>query len=632
MVIGIIIRNFKVYKNINYIPLSNGDNFNGFIGVNGIGKSSILEALDCFFNQKPWIQNIDSKQLSESWVMPIIAIKRSDFDMEDLQVFAEKITSYVLTSDEIKNAVEKQNYQEHIEKLRKSIPETMKQDYYILPICLDGSYNVSFGIFNIYEYKNSVFEEGCTEEQQLMVYRRFYEKIRSLFTYVYVPKDIETDRFVSFENKDLQHLIGKELTDIVSKSLKREAISRISTELKGFVDSLSSTLDGYKYKVRSNYQPNLKPNKIYDLIIEEFFSLRELFKVSNNKDIPLQQLSSGEKQQAIIKLITRLVTCYRDSNKGLIVAVDEPESSLHVSLCYEQFEKLFDVAQFCSQVLYTSHWYGFIPTLTCGSVLNISCLNGKYDFNIFNADNYREEIKLADRDQKGNLPVDVMIKSSNDLVQSILSSIIRDECYNWLLCEGSSDKIYLNAYFKDEIEHKRLRVIPVCKASEIKKVYDHLSIAVEELKQNVNGKVFMLTDTDAQLLEFDTKEGIEKYVRCRRIVNDGDRTMLVKIKANPKSPKTDIEDTLNGKLFHKVLLSFKTTNEELSFIDEEERPETASYAALNLRPSDYDKMDVFFSKNNGANKATFAKAYVDEMLKGGYKEPTWISEIKDFYC
>lgn len=627
MVIGIIIRNFKVYKNINYIPLSNGDNFNGFIGVNGIGKSSILEALDCFFNQKAWVQNIDSKQLSESWVMPIIAIKRNDFDMGDLQELANKITSYVLNYDEIKNAVEKQNYQEHIEKLRESIPEFMKHDYYILPICLDGSYNVGLGVFNISEFKNTVFDEGSTEEQQLITYSLLYEKVCSLFTYVYVPKDIETDRFVSFENKDLQHLIGKELTDIVSKSLKRDAISRISTELKGFVDSLSSTLDGYKYKVRSSYQPNLKPNKIYDLIIEEFFSLRELFKVSNNKDIPLQQLSSGEKQQAIIKLITRLVTSYRDSNKGLIVAVDEPESSLHVSLCYEQFEKLFEVAQFCSQVLYTSHWYGFIPTLTCGSVLNISCLNGKYDFNIFNADNYREEIKLADREQKGNLPVDVMIKSSNDLVQSILSSIIRDECYNWLLCEGSSDKIYLNAYFKDEIEHKRLRVIPVCKASEIKKMYDHLSIAVEELKQNVKGKVFMLTDTDAQLLEFDTKDGIEKYVQCRRIVNEGDKTILVKIKANPKSPKTDIEDTLNGKLFHKVLLTFKSSNEELSFIDEVERPETASYTALNLRPSDYDKMDVFFSKNNGVNKVTFAKAYVDEMLKGDYKEPTWISDF-----
>ncbi len=458
MIIGLIIRNFKVYKKINYIPLSKGSNFNGLIGINGIGKSSVLEALDCFFNQKPWILNIETKYLEDSWVMPVIALKKSDFDLDDQNELAEKITSYVLSDDEVSNAVVNKNYAEHVKSLRENIPAKLKEGYYILPICLDGNLNVSFGIFNIQHFKQSIFPDfQDNEEQQRLQYKQLYDRIVSLLTYVYVPKDIEAERFVSFENRDLQHLIGKKLTDIVSKSLSKETIGRISSELKSFVDNLSSSLDGYKFKARSSYQPNLKPYKIYDLIIEEFFSLRALFKETNAKDIPLVQLSSGEKQQAIIQLITRLVTKYRDSNKGLIVAVDEPESSLHVSLCYDQFEKLYEVSQCCSQILYTSHWYGFIPTLTSGSILNISCVSGTYDFNIFNADNYREEIKFADREQKGKLPLDVMVKSSNDLVQSILSSIIRDDYYNWLLCEGSSDKIYLSAYLKDEIAHPRLQ-------------------------------------------------------------------------------------------------------------------------------------------------------------------------------
>ena len=632
MIIGLIIRNFKVYKKINYIPLSKGSNFNGLIGMNGIGKSSILEALDCFFNQKPWILNIESKYLNESWVMPVIALKKSDFDFEDLKELAEKVTSYVLSDDEGKNAVENKNYAEHIKSLRNNIPSNLKQDYYILPICLDGNFDVSFGIFNTQHFKQSVFlDVQDDDEKQRKQYKLLYDKILSMLTYVYVPKDIEAERFVSFENRDLQHLIGKELTEIVSKSLSKEAIGRISSELKSFVDNISSSLGGYKFKARSSYQPNLKPYKIYDLIIEEFFSLRALFKETNAKDIPLVQLSSGEKQQAIIQLITRLVTKYRDSNKGLIVAVDEPESSLHVSLCYDQFEKLYEVSQCCSQILYTSHWYGFIPTLTCGSILNISYVSGIYDFNIFNADNYREEIKFADREHNGKLPIDVMVKSSNDLVQSILSSIIRDDCYNWILCEGSSDKIYMTAYLEDEIVNKRLRIIPVCKASEIKKMYEHLSIAIEELKDSVKGRVYMLTDTDAQLLEYDTKDGLEKHIICRRIVNEGDITRLVKIKANPKSPKTDIEDALNGRLFHKILVTFKPTNEELSFLDEKEREETSSYSALDLRPKEYEKMDQFFSKGKGMNKVLFANEYVKTMQAGEYKIPGWIEEIKRFF-
>ena len=632
MIIGLIIRNFKVYKKINYIPLSKGSNFNGLIGMNGIGKSSVLEALDCFFNQKPWILNIETKNLDESWVMPVIALKKSDFDLAEQKELAEKVTSFVLSDDEVTNAVETKNYAEHIKSLRNNIPSNLKEYYYILPICLDGNFDVSFGILNTQHFKQSVFPDAQDdEEKQRKQYKHLYEKIISLLTYVYVPKDIEAERFVSFENRDLQHLIGKELTDIVSKSLSIEAIGRISSELKSFVENLSASLDGYKFKARSSYQPNLKPYKIYNLIIEEFFSLRALFKETNAKDIPLMQLSSGEKQQAIIQLITMLVTKYRDSNKGLIVAVDEPESSLHVSLCYEQFEKLYEVSQYCSQILYTSHWYGFIPTLTSGSVLNISCVSGTYDFNIFNADNYREEIKFADREQKGKLPIDVMLKSSNDLVQSILSSIIRDDSYNWLLCEGSSDKIYLSAYLKDEIAHKHLRIIPVCKASEIKKMYEHLSIAIEELKDSVKGKVYMLTDTDAQLLEYDTKEGLEKRIICRRIVNEGEITHLVKITANPKSPKTDIEDALNGRLFHKVLLSFQADNEELSFLDVQEREETSSYSALDLRPREYEKMDQFFSKNKGKNKVLFANEYVKMMEEGTYKIPEWIKEIRQFF-
>lgn len=632
MIIGLIIRNFKVYKKINYIPLSKGSNFNGLIGMNGIGKSTILEALDCFFNQKPWILNIETKDREDSWVMPIIALKKSDFDLEDQKELAEKVTSYILSDDEGKNAVEVKNYAEHIKSLRNNIPENLKGDYYILPVCLDGNFDISFGIFNTQHFKQSVFPDAQdNDEKQKLQYRQLYDKIVSLLTYVYVPKDIEAERFVSFENRDLQHLIGKELTEIVSKSLSKEAIGRISTELKSFVDNLSISLDGYKFKARSNYQPNLKPYKIYDLIIEEFFSLRTLFKETGAKDIPLVQLSSGEKQQAIIQLITRLVTKYRDSNKGLIVAVDEPESSLHVSFCYEQFEKLYEVSQCCCQILYTSHWYGFIPTLTSGSILNISCVSGIYDFNIFNADNYREEIKLADREQRGQLPIDVMVKSSNDLVQSILSSIIRDDCYNWLLCEGSSDKIYLSAYLQDEIAHKRLRIIPVCKANEIKKMYEHLSIAIEELKGSVKGKVFMLTDTDAELVEYKTNDGLEKCIVCRRIVNEGDNTKLVKITANPKSPKTDIEDALNGRLFHQVLLTFKQTNEELSFLDDHVREETSSYSALNLRPKEYDELDQFFSKDKGQNKVLFANAYVETMQNGNYLIPQWIEEIKQFY-
>ena len=97
MIIGIVLRNFKTYKGLNYISLSNGDNFCGLIGYNGIGKSSILEALDCVFNGKEWCRNIDANKSESSYVMPIFALEPNIFDEVDdsIKNFAEEYSSSV---------------------------------------------------------------------------------------------------------------------------------------------------------------------------------------------------------------------------------------------------------------------------------------------------------------------------------------------------------------------------------------------------------------------------------------------------------------------------------------------------------------------------------------------------------
>ena len=50
MIIGIFLKNYKVYDGLKFIPLSNGSYFSALFGPNGVGKSSVLEALDTFFN------------------------------------------------------------------------------------------------------------------------------------------------------------------------------------------------------------------------------------------------------------------------------------------------------------------------------------------------------------------------------------------------------------------------------------------------------------------------------------------------------------------------------------------------------------------------------------------------------
>lgn len=639
MITGLIIRNFKIYKGFNFLPVSNGTSFNGLIGANGVGKSSILEALDCFFNNKPWIKNVDSGSDSDSWVIPVFAFSYNEINWGELQSFVNDVTVYIkeIFDRDLAADVITKNYERPTNELKAHLKTYFSQSDILLPICLTGDYKVTAGILNTPDFKNSIKNIGTYDgEDYDSLFHRTYCILREQLTYVYIPKDIEAEHLVRFENEDIQHLFDSDLYKKVSSILTHENIKNISSNLKGYIEDISSKIEGYRFKARSSYQPNLKPYKIYSLIIEEFFSLRELFKITKDgKDIPLDQLSSGEKQQALISLIYYIVTEYRTRNNNLIISVDEPEASLHVALCYEQFEKLYKVSECCCQVLFTSHWYGFIPTLVEGCFNYISNNDGSHTCLLFNVEQYREEIKYRVAESKGQLPLDIMLKSTNDLVQSILSSIIKDDSYNWLICEGSSDRIYLNAYLKEEIETKRLRIIPVCKASEIKKIYNQLCSALDDLKKEATGRVFMLTDTDREAVSCVTNKGLEQIVQWRRIVNDEEnqvtRLVAVDPEVNPKAPNTDIEDALNGKVFGLAVNELRSDYPILDVISEDEKEEIPSRLALDLKISENTKLDEFFNDNKGFNKVVFAQKYVEVLDQDVFAVPNWIEDIKRFY-
>lgn len=645
MIIGIALRNFKVYKNIHYIPLSNGVGFTGIIGRNGIGKSSLLEALDCYFNDRKWIPNIDSKA-DESWIMPLFALEKDCIRDENLKSYAQKITDCILSEDEPPDAIAKKNHWNHILKLRNSIPEKFKDNsFYLLPISREKSESgLSLGIFDgfsktifsdaetddsdYYDDQDDAEDSGFTETK-LSILNGIYELLREEITYIYVPSDIQPEEFIAFENRDLQRLMGGRIREEMASVISKDAVKEISHHLKSFIVQISGNLNGYKFRAPGSQQPNLKPQKIYELIMEQFFSLRMLHKCSDGRELPLRELSSGEKQQAIIKVITSLVTKVRESANDLIIAIDEPESSLHISNCFEQFENLIEVSRKCNQVFVTSHWYGFMPIITDGAILYLSH-NEAEPYFLFNAEKFREEIVHQVKASLEPLPIDVMIKSTNDLVQSILSSLIADDYYNWIICEGSSDKIYLSAYFDDLIREKHLRILPAGAAKEVKKLYYHLAVSLEELKSSAKGRVFMLTDTDMELVTFKTDYPVGNKLICQRLVNHDGDTKLVDIGSNLVVP-TEIEQTLNGRVFYKTLLDFRPDNDELAFIDSiTDVPEIPSGYALNLRQSDSDSLDQFFNKNSGHNKIAFANSYVAHMHEGEYSIPNWIQEIRNF--
>lgn len=83
MLLGMGLKNYKVYKNVRFIPVSSGASFSAYLGPNGIGKTSIFEALDRFFNGGEWIVNNDSKRGSDdsAFVSPLFLIPVGDISL-----------------------------------------------------------------------------------------------------------------------------------------------------------------------------------------------------------------------------------------------------------------------------------------------------------------------------------------------------------------------------------------------------------------------------------------------------------------------------------------------------------------------------------------------------------------------
>jgi hypothetical protein len=297
----------------------------------------------------------------------------------------------------------------------------------------------------------------------------------------------------------------------------------------------------------------------------------------------------------------------------------------------ENFNKLFEVSLLCKQLIFTTHWYGFIPTVEDGCVSVISKNEKEHIFDLVDICSYRETVKQSIKTSKGKLPYDIRLKSINDFTQSVVTSILTDEPYNWLICEGSSEKIYFESYFADIKKEKKLRIIPVGGASEIKRIYNNLQVAYEDFKKEIQGKVVLISDTDAELVQYPTRDEL-KNLMCYRIVNvESDRkTKLVKIDSNPVSPKTEIEDSLNGKLFYETLLEFKDDFPELENVlnDITDPSQESVYFALDLSPSKLKLLDNFF--NAGNNKFDFAKKYVSKIGED-YEVPDWIDNIKNIY-
>lgn len=665
MLVGLFVRGIKVYQNINFIPflvLDDGHpiakhNFISYIGANGSGKSSILEALDSFFNRVDDIEKKDyniNKNITASsygddknpFVVPIFLIKKLKIQGDKNIQLLEELSDYLwsVESNIVNNSNQaKESYDKFFEMRNKLKKMNFHKDYYLIAL---GERPVSNGVKNLAidsvvfvreKFKNNDDENKTFRFRDQEQFKSILENIKQLYSYVYLPVEANAQDFTKLETSEMQKLIGKKLKDEIQNILQsNKIVQKINDQLNSLLLKVEEYLKDYTYK-QSNTKQQVKNYDLIPKIIEAYFETKYLRTKSSPSRL-VEELSAGEKRKALIAVISAFLENRNENelDKDVIIAVDEPENSLHTSLCYEQFEKLHKISA-KAQVLITTHWYGFLPIINYGYAHFLTKdSSDKVSFDSYSLYDYRSQFKHSSTQ-------DFRLKSNYDLVQSIYHSLIAHKSYNWLLVEGITDKLYLEAFLgKNKIQELNLKILPLGGQVNVKIIFELLRLPLQELgkDENAKGKVFCLVDTDKLELKLYTDQDkdlpkmifrrLSHYNNDRKDDNDdGNKNVfLLHINCSYKV-EADIEQCLNPEIFEETYKALRL-QDRYGKIEVEFKKGNTNFVK-NLKVI---KLENFFKGNEGKNKLDFCRKYIEIFESKENKTefvPKWINKIEKFF-
>lgn len=639
MLIGLYVRHIKVYKNITFIPIGSKYNFVTYLGENGVGKSTILESLDCFFNNKNYSINKSalndgiSTKNNEPFVTPVFAIKKDKISR--LKKEFEILSDYFWDINIKDLPARTKNITKDFFELRENLinRNCSKESHYLLVIGdgINNKKSYHFGPFQnsilsfFAKKKNNESQQNEEIEEDILKYlpKNLLIELKDIYSYVYIPVELEAKSFTKIETIEMQKIFNKEIKEEIFNALENINLDRargINQKLNEFIKQIEITLNReYFYDSDNKRNRNLTKNDLVETILEVYFQQRSLYKKDDSKgNKKIEELSAGEKRQALIKLVYAFLKAGGTREKTLIIAIDEPENSLHCSLCYEQFEKLQEISNE-NQIFITTHWYGHLPIISKGYSHFLEIKEEKITFTTIDLYNYRNEIKENDN---------FNLKSMNDIVQSIFYSVIQLQPYMWIVCEGISEKIYFEYFFNSEIKNNHLRILAMDGNRNVLRLYKYLYIPVNlELKERSFGKILCLIDTDAQRIDYDAQECNNLLIRRICNLNDCEQTELVSL-ANNNTEQTDIEQSLNPIIFKETLEELNV--DEIYKVQKIKKEDGNTSFINNFRNLD---LREYFKMNSGENKVIFAKKYIEILSKKEEPEifePKWIKKIKNF--
>lgn len=344
---SVIIKNFRSYKNEVFIDF---DNLTVLVGRNDIGKSTILEALDMFFNDGGGVVKIDKSDIN------IDALRNDDNEMMISVCFSELpdeivIDSSVQTSLSGEYMLNSDGLFEVVKKYKNGGKATVyiKANHPTNPACGDLLLKKNAELKRIITelniecenqtvnavmrkaiweyYRDSLdlhnIEIDVTKEDA----KRIWEKI-SCYLPVYTL--FQADRKNSDGDSEVQDPLKEAVKQILNDESLQETLAAVAETVELKLQEVSRRTLEKLCEMNPEIANSLNP------VIPTADKLKwgDVFKavsISGDNDIPINKRGSGVKRLILLNFFRAEAErrAEEGNNTGIIYAIEEPETSQH---------------------------------------------------------------------------------------------------------------------------------------------------------------------------------------------------------------------------------------------------------------------------------------------------------------
>lgn len=493
------LKNFRSFVNETQIDISD---LNVIIGKNDIGKSSILEALDIFFNGKPdkndLSVNHDNSKIEltcifDSFMDEIILDDAVETNLKDEFLLNDnnfleikKIFSVSAAGAITEETVIVCNYPDNEELLNLLSKKrtTLKLQFAELGINTEGvNRNVSKELRNA--IRNHFYPDGniTTALTEIKIDGKLdnednKKKIwSSLKNYLPLYSLFFVDKPLNDQDSDIQD----PMKEIVKEVLRRDNIAPLLIQLKEEIQLASTNLADQtiaKFNeldaslaetLRSSFNREPTWDSIFKLTLED------------ERGVPLNKRGSGLRRLVLLSFFRAQIENRRTQNApNIIYALEEPETSQHPDFQLMVVKALIELSETESaQVLFTTHNSNLAKEIPKNSLRLIHKPDGNMQIENGTNPNGTDNTQIIDQiistlgalpDPKNKVKVLIFVEGENDIngligLSKILNandntiiSLENNEAIAFIPTGGSQLKFYIEKKYLDGLLQSQVHI------------------------------------------------------------------------------------------------------------------------------------------------------------------------------